>query len=101
MTKSEFIEALAKKIQVPQTRAEQIVNGLFGGLADAMKRRQSIEIRGFGSFSIREYKSYEGRNPRSGESVKVAPKRLPFFKVGKALKDAVDRAAGGNNADKS
>lgn len=90
MTKSELIEALAKKVNVPKTRAEQIINEIFDSMTDAMKRREGIEIRGLGSFTVREYKSYAGRNPRTGENVEVAPKRLPFFKVGKALKEMVD-----------
>jgi integration host factor subunit beta len=99
MTKSELIEALAKKVNVPKTRAEQIINEIFDSMTDAMKRREGIEIRGLGSFTVREYKSYAGRNPRTGESVEVAPKRLPFFKVGKALKEMVDTAAVGDNVN--
>ena len=55
---------------------------------------EGIEIRGFGSFTVREYKSYEGRNPRTGSPVHVAPKRLPFFKVGKELRERVNESAG-------
>jgi integration host factor subunit beta len=59
-------------------------------MVDALKRGEGIEIRGFGSFTVREYKSYEGRNPRTGTPVHVAPKRLPFFKVGKELRERVN-----------
>jgi integration host factor subunit beta len=90
MTKSDLIDTFAKKLQIPKARAEQIINQIFDSMTDAMKRREGIEIRGFGSFAIREYKAYSGRNPRTGENVEVAPKRLPFFKVGKALKEMVD-----------
>jgi integration host factor subunit beta len=100
MTKSELIEALARKTQITKTRAEEIIQGIFDSMTAAMKRREGIEIRGFGSFSVREYKPYSGRNPRTGENVEVAPKRLPFFKVGKALKEMVDTATVGDSADK-
>ena len=59
-------------------------------MVDALKRGDGIEIRGFGSFTVRDYKAYEGRNPRTGETVHVAPKRLPFFKVGKELRERVN-----------
>ena len=100
MTKSDLIDTFAKKFQIPKVRAEQIINQIFDSMTDAMKRREGIEIRGFGSFAIREYKAYSGRNPRTGEDVKVAPKRLPFFKVGKALKEMVDITAIRDNVAK-
>ena len=62
-------------------------------MVDALKRGEGIEIRGFGSFTVREYKSYEGRNPRTGSPVHVSPKRLPFFKVGKELRERVNESA--------
>ena len=61
-------------------------------MVQALQEGQGIEIRGFGSFTVRQYKSYEGRNPRTGETVHVAPKRLPFFKVGKDLRERVNQA---------
>jgi integration host factor subunit beta len=63
-------------------------------MVDALKKGEGIEIRGFGSFTVREYKPYEGRNPRTGQPVHVAPKRLPFFKVGKELRERVNASRG-------
>ena len=94
MTKSELIELISNKIKLPKGKAEQIVNCIFDSMVDALKRGEGIEIRGFGSFTVREYKSYEGRNPRTGTPVHVAPKKLPFFKVGKELRERVNATAG-------
>jgi integration host factor subunit beta len=63
----------------------------FNEMADALARGDRVEIRGFCSFFVKNYKSYTGRNPKTGERVKIAPKRLPFFKPGKELKERVDR----------
>ena len=90
MTKSELIETVAGKLKLPKGKAELIVNCIFDSMEDALKKGERIEIRGFGSFEIRHYKAYEGRNPRTGEKVDVRPKRLPFFKVGKELKERVN-----------
>jgi integration host factor subunit beta len=90
MTKSELIEAVANKLKLPKGKAELIVNCVFDSMEGALRRGERIEIRGFGSFEIRSYKSYEGRNPRTGTKVDVKPKRLPFFKVGKELKERVN-----------
>lgn len=92
VTKSELIEAIAARGELTRARAEEIVNHLFEIMTDALRRGDGIEIRGFGSFSVREYESYVGRNPRTGESVTVAAKRLPFFRVGKELKELVDQS---------
>lgn len=91
MTKSELIEAVAAKLKLPKGKAELVVNCVFDSMVDALKRSEGIEIRGFGSFTVRNYKSYEGRNPRTGDPVSVKPKRLPFFKVGKDLRERVDQ----------
>ncbi len=93
MTKSELIEAVAGRLKLPKGKAELVVNCLFQSMVDSLKRGEGIEIRGFGSFTVREYKAYEGRNPRTGEPVQVRPKRLPFFKVGKDLRERVNLAA--------
>jgi integration host factor subunit beta len=90
MTKSELIEAVANKLKLPKGKAELIVNCVFDSMEGALTHGERIEIRGFGSFEIRNYKSYEGRNPRTGTKVDVRPKRLPFFKVGKELKERVN-----------
>src|SRR2546421_6726063 len=93
MTKSDLIEVVANKLHLPKGKAELIVNCVFDSMEDSLKQGERIEIRGFGSFEIRKYKAYEGRNPRTGDPVGVEPKRLPFFKVGKELKERVNAAA--------
>lgn len=90
MTKSELIEAVAEVVKLPKGRAELVVNTIFDAMVEAMQRNEGVEIRGFGSFTVRQYKAYEGRNPRTGATVHVAPKRLPFFKVGKELRERVN-----------
>ena len=90
MTKSELIELISNKIKLPKGKAEQIVNCIFDSMVDALKRGEGIEIRGFGSFTVRPYNPYDGRNPRTGQPVPVPSKRLPFFKVGKELKELVN-----------
>jgi integration host factor subunit beta len=90
VTKSELIEAVAEQANLTKGRAELVVNTIFDAMTDALRRGDGIEIRGFGSFTVRQYRSYEGRNPRTGDAVHVAPKRLPFFKVGKELRERVN-----------
>ncbi|MCL2451081.1 MAG: integration host factor subunit beta [Polyangiaceae bacterium] len=91
MTKSELIDALAgKRTDLTKARAELVVNCVFDAMTEALQRGEGIEIRGFGSFTVRPYKPYSGRNPRTGEPVDVPAKRLPFFKVGKELKEIVN-----------
>ena len=92
MTKSELIDSVARTTKITKSRAEQVVNVIFDTLTDALKRGEGIEIRGFGSFTVRDYKSYSGRNPRTGKQVEVAEKRLPRFKVGKELKELVNNS---------
>lgn len=95
VTKSELIERISEKLKLPNGKAEQIVNCVFDSMVKALQEGEGIEIRGFGSFTVREYKAYEGRNPRTGETVHVAPKKLPFFKVGKDLRERVNAMADG------
>jgi len=90
VTKSELIERVADSSKLTKGRAELVVTTIFDAMVDALRRGDGIEIRGFGSFTVRQYKSYEGRNPRTGDAVHVAPKRLPFFKVGKELRARVN-----------
>ena len=99
MTKSELIEAVAAKLKLPKGKAELVVNCVFDSMVDALEKSEGIEIRGFGSFTVRSYKSYEGRNPRTGDPVSVKPKRLPFFKVGKDLRERVDGFTQRDDAD--
>ena len=89
MNKSELIESLAGKKGLSFKKAEEIVNAVFGSMTDALLAGDRIEIRGFGSFVVKEYDSYTGRNPKTGESISVKAKKLPFFKVGKELKEKV------------
>ncbi|MEI6207614.1 MAG: HU family DNA-binding protein [Desulfuromonadales bacterium] len=89
MNKSELVEQLAIIKNIPNKRAEEVVNIIFSSMADAMVRGDRIEIRGLGSFVIKEYGTYTGRNPKTGEPITVSPKKLPFFKVGKELKERV------------
>ena len=93
MTKSDLIEQVATQLNLPKGKAELIINCIFDSMEESLRDGHRIEIRGFGSFEIRRYKAYEGRNPRTGDPVGVHPKRLPFFKVGKELKERVN--AGG------
>jgi len=86
MNKSEMIETLAAKKGISFKKAEEIINTIFEAMTDALLAGERIEIRGFGSFVVNNYKAYTGRNPKTGESIAVKPKKLPFFKVGKELK---------------
>jgi integration host factor subunit beta len=90
MTKSELIDAIAARAELTKARAEMVVNCVFDTMTEALQRGEGIEIRGFGSFTVRPYKPYDGRNPRTGQPVPVPAKRLPFFKVGKELKELVN-----------
>ena len=93
MTKSDLIDVLCETQKMPKGRAELLVNVIFDSMEAALRRGERIEIRGLGSFEIRNYRAYEGRNPRTGTAVSVKPKRLPFFKVGKELKERVNQGA--------
>ena len=92
MTKSELIDAIAARGNLTKARAELVVNCVFDSMTEALERGERIEIRGFGSFTVRPYRPYSGRNPRTGEPVDVPAKRLPFFKVGKELKELVNNS---------
>jgi integration host factor subunit beta len=89
MNKSGLIEAVASKANLTVTQADRVINTVFDSMADALISGNRIEVRGFGSFEVRDYVGYTGRNPKSGELVDVRPKKLPFFKVGKELKERV------------
>ena len=93
MNKSELIEALAQKIDLPVRDTAAVTRTIINTMSDALSEGNSIEIRGFGSFKVKNYGSYMGRNPKSGERIKVAPKKLPFFKVGKDLREQVNDSA--------
>jgi integration host factor subunit beta len=90
MTKTELIEEVARRSRIAQTSAEAAVGVFFDTITDGLGEGKRVEIRGFGSFKVKDYDGYMGRNPRSGEPVNVPPKRLPVFRVGKELKRSVD-----------
>lgn len=90
MNKSELVDALASEKNLTYKRAEEIVNIIFDSMASTLVDGGRIEIRGFGSFVVKDYKAYMGRNPKTGEVIKVHPKKLPFFKVGKELREKVN-----------
>jgi integration host factor subunit beta len=85
MTKVDLITIIADKLKFPWARAELLVDVVFGCMEQSMSRGEKIEIRRFGSFQVRSYRAFKGRNPRTGQVVEVRPKRLPHFKVAKEL----------------
>jgi integration host factor subunit beta len=90
MNKSDLVEALKKETGLTKGKAEQVVELFFGEMSDALANGERVEIRGLCSIFVKEYKGYTGRNPKSGEHTQVLPKKLPFFKCGKELKERVD-----------
>ncbi len=90
MTKSDLINALHREIDITRPEANYIVNLFFDEMSNALANGERIEIRGFGSFSVKKYKAYTGKNPRTGQTVKITSKKLPFFKPGKELKERVN-----------
>jgi integration host factor beta subunit len=92
MTKSGLIEAVADRTpHISKKDTEIVVNTIFESMAEALRHGQRIEIRGFGSFQVKIREAREGRNPKTGEPVHISAKRTPFFKVGKELKEMVDK----------
>lgn len=91
MNKADLIKALAKKEGLKDKEAYTIVNLIFDSFTDTLRKGGRIEIRGFGCFCVREYGGYTGRNPKTGVKTAVGAKKLPFFKVGKELKEMVNR----------
>lgn len=90
MNKSELIEKLAIKSDISVLQAEEVVNLILRKMRDVLMLDGRVEIRGLGSISVRHYKGYEGRNPKTGAKIPVSAKKLPFFKVGKELRERVD-----------
>ena len=89
MNKMDVINKLGEDLRLNQKIAKIAVDTIIDTIKNAIINGERVEIRGFGSFSLRNYKSYTGRNPKSGEVIHVEPKRLPYFKVGKELKDMI------------
>ena len=90
MNKLKLINNLKEECQISKNEAAAIVDSFFGKISEALAEGDRVEIRGLCSFFVKEYESYQGRNPKTGKRVQVASKRLPFFKVGKELKERVD-----------
>ena len=91
MNKSDLIETLCKREDLTRTKAEEVVNLVFNEMTNALVTGERVEIRGLGSFKVKSYDGYRGRNPKTGKQIKVKPKKLPFFKCGKELKERVDK----------
>jgi integration host factor subunit beta len=91
MNKSDLSKALSKQTDLPTRKAEEIVDMVFDTMSNALIAGDRIEIRGFGAFSIRRYKGYTGRNPKTGVETVVEPKRLPFYKVGKDFREGLNK----------
>ncbi|HVS16721.1 MAG TPA: integration host factor subunit beta [Thermoanaerobaculia bacterium] len=91
MTKAELVDEVARNTQLTKKHAEIIVNTVFESIVDSLKDGEKIELRGFGSFRIRRRNSRVGRNPKTGARVSVPPKRIPYFKPGKQLKELLNQ----------
>lgn len=91
MTKADLINLIAEKAGITRVKAETVVNTIFDSMVEALMQDDRIEIRGFGSFVNRYYEPHGGRNPRTGAKIDVHKKKLPFFKVGKELKEAINK----------
>ena len=91
MNKLELISALKTEADISKTEAAKVVQIFFDSMAEALANGERVEIRGLCSFFVKEYRSYTGRNPKTGEKVLIRPKKLPFFKSGKELKERVDQ----------
>ena len=90
MKKSDLIAQLSEREQLSGKEAFDIVNLVFDGFTDTLRKGGRVEIRGFGSFTVRDYSPYLGKNPKTGQRVQVGSKKLPYFKVGKELKEGVN-----------
>lgn len=91
MNKSELVKFLAEEANIPLDEAGMFVDTFFDSVRTSLLRGERVEIRGFGSFKIKDYKGYQGRNPKTGDSVQVPPKKLPVFRAGKELKDLLNK----------
>jgi integration host factor subunit beta len=97
MTKAELIDEVSRVSNLTKKHAEIIVNTVFDSIVDSLRAGEKIELRGFGSFRLRERGSRTGRNPKTGDKVQVPSKRIPYFKPGKELKDLINAALGPAN----
>lgn len=94
MTKAELVDQVARSTQLTKKHAEIIVNTIFDSIVDSLRDGEKIELRGFGSFRIRNRGSRIGRNPKTGDRVEVPPKRIPYFKPGKELRELLNSKDG-------
>ena len=102
MTKADLVEKVANEADMTKKDAEQLVEIIFDSITETLNRGEKIELRGFGSFRVRERNSRKGRNPKTGSSVDIPAKRVAYFKPGKELKELINQAdngASGNAAD--
>lgn len=91
MNRRDLIQKLSETQNLSQSQAAKVVERFFNQMAAALANGDRVEIRGLCSMFVKEYKSYTGRNPKTGEQVTVTPKKLPYFKCGKDLKERVDK----------
>jgi len=91
LTKAELVEEVSRAAQVTKKQAEEIVQTVFRTIVESLRDGRKVELRGFGSFRIRNRGSRIGRNPKTGHRVEVPPKRIPYFKPGKELKEQLNR----------
>lgn len=89
MNKAELIEAVATAAELPKASATKAVEGLLNAVANALKQGQQVALPGFGTFEVRERAARQGRNPQTGQTIEIKASKVPSFKAGKALKDAV------------
>ena len=94
MNKDNLVKKVSERMKIQSREAKVIVENFFDAIKDGLEKGERIEIRGFGSFVMRQYGGYKGRNPKTGKIVDVPPKKLPYFKVGKELKDLVNKQGG-------
>lgn len=92
MTKAELVKEVAQAADLSKKHSEVIVNVVFESIIDALQQDEKVELRGFGSFRIRQRRSRQGRNPKTGDKVQVPPKKIPYFKPGKELKQFINDA---------
>jgi integration host factor subunit beta len=93
MTKAELIKKVSERVEIPLKAAKVVVETFFDAMSESLEKGERIEIRGFGSFVVRHYGAYKGRNPKTGKIVDVPPKKLPYFKVGREMKELVNEGA--------
>ena len=90
MTKQQLVDRVAQRGEISKRVARIVVDLVFGGMTEELAKGGRVEIRGFGTFSIRQYEGYTGRNPRWGDKIEVKPKRMPYFRAGKELKERLE-----------